>query len=105
MTVTSEAPSWHAGGEHDDAGTEEFVVSLPYEVAEEIREKVSHQAVQEYIQNAVGRQYRDDSTARLIEDYEAGNGPFPVEVVNKAEEIWRQADERYEAWLAATKEV
>lgn len=89
-------------GETDDSGAraKKYSVSMPEEVADEVRARVGKGSFSAYVTASVKRQIERDRLAELIDDYESEAGPIPQEHMDAVTKEFDEAERRYTQWLA-----
>ncbi|GAA2993278.1 hypothetical protein GCM10020229_02200 [Kitasatospora albolonga] len=81
-----------------------YSVSMPEEVAEDVRNRVGKGAFSAYVTAAVERQIERDRLAELVDDHERRHGTVPDTTVQEATRSFDEAERRYAEWLAGRTE-
>jgi len=63
-------------------------VSLPIDLASDVRARVGSRGVSGYVTRAVRRQIERDNLDALLAEMEAANGPVPEELLAAVEALW-----------------
>ncbi|CAM5594562.1 hypothetical protein GCM10010329_49010 [Streptomyces spiroverticillatus] len=90
--------------------TKKYTVTLPEELAEEIRSEVGAGAFSAYVTQAIRRQRENDRLGELVERLEGEYGPVPEDALAAAEaerreiELWFEQQESAAAQAAGARE-
>ncbi|MEZ0065611.1 Arc/MetJ-type ribon-helix-helix transcriptional regulator [Streptacidiphilus sp. MAP12-20] len=81
-----------------------YSVSMPEDIASEVRELVGKGSFSAYVTSAVQRQLERDRLAELVHDHEQRLGPIDDDLVEAAASETAEAERRYATWLAAQEQ-
>lgn len=78
-------------------------VSLPEGTVRAIRERVGARQFSRFVAEATERELRRQNLDDLIAAHEREHGEVPADLIERAEELWDEAERRHAAWVDAER--